>query len=482
MTTIYVGPMANTIAAYTASITAQTGHPVTNFGIQRPCVEYDSNGKPIIPAAKWRPKERKPRRERLPQTFGPLASMVRSTPPTTILTPPPEAPKERISHCKISEADIENKSPQEIAGLILDTYESEIAELTTETNKEYASSVATLWQIFTENPIDGFDSKKIKTFLSKLKIPSKLAKAIIANLERGVQKSTPTLSGKSPSPQKSPREMLIDIVSKVIRRNINEAEARKIENFIEGDVSGERVSFILEICKQKMDLESMDLNVEFQSYKKYQNYKAHQDLANDLCKLFENDGFNSFLKRVEIIKFIQKATSGMQNPYAVDFIQNLIELKKHQAHGVDELLKKAIKAEVLSGIYFESIAALSLLHRRYCDIFLSDETVTNKHGDIDIIASKNGSRYFIEVKSSLNSISLHDGLLEQYNQLVNLANEHNATPVILIESSVIDRLNLLPNSLHTALTCHSDLLIIDDLGRDRTTELKSKILSMELVA
>lgn len=151
----------------------------------------------------------------------------------------------------------------------------------------------------------------------------------------------------------------------------------------------------------------------------------------------DNPEFKNIKMKALLVSFMNKAG----NP-GIRFIENLTKLAQYHVSGTHKVFLNAAKSgESVSGFYNEPIAALSLIERGFTVEKVSvteDDSGISINGndtrrEIDIVAKKDSQVYYIDVKSSVHSLSsCWKHSKKQLEALAQIAERYNALPVILL--------------------------------------------------
>ena len=230
---------------------------------------------------------------------------------------------------------------------------------------------------------------------------------------------------------------------------------------------------------------------------------TYRNLADSLQRaLLETD--KHFVLRALVTDFLDHVEK--RNPceqrLVINFIKNLTTLARADVDGVERLLINAFDAETkpnqtMIGCTVEANTAVTLLNNGFTVSSLSVREFSlgnkkielrssdRKRREIDIIAKKeiNGETitFFIEVKSSIETLKDKENANNQIKALVELATKFNAVPVVILKTArqtfwrngAIKKINYLTpdhKEVINFLRQHNDLLIWDENGNDIVCE------------
>ena len=200
------------------------------------------------------------------------------------------------------------------------------------------------------------------------------------------------------------------------------------------------------------NLSSMDFKEEYDAYQRYERFPCggFKKFADDFVQSTGDPAFDNYKTRYRIVSYLKLRSCAHDKRRAKIFLENLIVLKtKYNVDGIDRMLRLALKNEMAGfsrgsnshGFYTHVDVALKLAQKPNLNVkglaqveiefFDKPFPVPKIIGDIDIVATDENKTYLIEVKTSAYAVS-RNGDTDQLDSLVELANDIDAIPVLLI--------------------------------------------------
>ena len=242
--------------------------------------------------------------------------------------------------------------------------------------------------------------------------------------------------------------MVMEIFSSIFDRFFGLDVERKPQ--IEEEELKTKLSFVEELLTTiPNNVPILNLEKEYSGYQIYKK-SPFQKSADDFVGLMDGPLFNNYKTRGRVAQYLELRYKVSDLARGKKFLKDLIILKtEFNVQGVDRLLKLAHgnelsfgkKDNVDSAHGFYGHADLAVLLAKAGNLKVEDLAVRRINqsgqtrrvpyliGDIDIVASDSKTRYFIEVKSSVNGAN---GSLEQLDSFVNFAQRYRAVPVLLL--------------------------------------------------
>ena len=219
-----------------------------------------------------------------------------------------------------------------------------------------------------------------------------------------------------------------------------------INNFDEPNNGHKYMAIVSEITRM---IERGEQDTKIRGYLKYAiallDFKV---LADDYQVSSSSDSHDSYFERGMVTEFLRSIERVNDLPHAKYFIRNLTKLKKLGVKGIEVLLRRSQEDDenCVHGHYCLADIAVLLTKNGFevTHVAVSESvwdenprSLTTRSGfkrEIDVYAIKDGQKYFFKIKTTPDG--LYDDELSKVPDLVDLAEQHGAIPVVILDTSV----------------------------------------------